>query len=303
MPPLTALARDNTLHRSDLGSHQTVSCPICFEQQQEVLLTCGHKSLRRCSRCDVVFLFPQPLPESLKDHFESGGTPGYGNLELSFEHNRNAVLSRVAAYVQTRKPAGQILDVGCATGYFLWRFFANPKWRKSAVELSHRSANIAASRNITVFPGTLAQADFPNDQFDIITVLDTFYYFSHPHADMAEIRRILRPDGLLLLELPLARGRIWRTTDPLGRLLSRSGKPLIESSDHLFYYGRKSVSLLLQSSGFIVEHIVPLPANRQPHLWRDVAYRLFWFFANACNVLSGSGIFLGPRFLVVASKS
>ncbi len=287
----------------EITSQHVASCPICFDKRQKILLTSADKTLRRCSRCDVVFLFPQPLPDSLEAHFESGGTPGFDNLKLSFEQNRDRVLSRVAAYLHNRRSTGHILDVGCATGYFLWKFFADSKWRKSAVELSHRSARIAGARNIDVFTGTLSEAHFPKDEFDVVTILDTFYYFSHPHSDLAEIRRILRPDGLLLLELPLARGRIWRTTDRLGRLLSRSRSPLLETSDHLFYYGRTSVSLLLTSAGFMIENIICLPANQQPQLWRDVTYRLFWLFARACNDLSRSGILLSPRFLVVASKS
>ena len=302
MSQLDTPESDAALNGYQAASEGSISCPICFDKHQEILLMSGGKSLRRCSRCDVVFLLPQPLPESLEAHFESGGVPGFDNMESTFEQNRDRVLSRVASYIQTRRTGGHILDVGCATGYFLWRFFADPKWRKRAVELSHYSAKIAASRAIAVFPGTLVQAGFQDDQFDIVTVLDAFYYFSQPRADLAEIRRILRRDGRLLLELPLSRGRIWRTTDHLGQLLSRSRKPLIDSSDHLFYYDRKSISILLESCGFRLEEILPLPANRQPDVWRDVAYRLFSLLATMCDMLSASTIFISPRFLVVASR-
>jgi hypothetical protein len=132
--------------------------------------------------------------------------------------------------------------------------------------------------------------------------LDTFYYFPQPQSDLSVLRRVLKSDGLLVVELPLATSRIFRTSNWAGRLLSRTRRPLLESSDHLFYYTPKSISLLLRRCGFRIDAIVPLPGNKQESLLQDVLYKIYYLFSRALHFLSGSHIFLAPRFMVVAGK-
>ena len=99
------------------------------------------------------------------------------------------------------------------------------------------------------------------------------------------------------------RTSIWRRSGVLGKLLSEARVPLLESSDHVFYYTPKSASILLENCGFEVEAIVTLPGNRQPHLFPELVRRAYSFFSQAVAVLSGSSLCLGPRFLVLARKS
>ena len=298
----TAALAGTTCGEHDLLAGGSLCCPICQHPEQEIVLAAGNKSLRRCSRCGVRFTHPQPSFAELEAHFEKGGNPGFGHLEASFERNRQRVLSRVASYIQARKQDGAILDFGCATGFFLSHFFADSRWTRSGVELSDRAAQIAATKGIDVFAGTLTQAALKDDLFDVITMLDAIFYLPHPQDELIEIRRILRPGGILIVELPLASGRIWRTSGRIGRLLSRTRQGLLESSDHVFYYDRKSINFLLERCGFVVKDVLALPANRQPELWRDLMYRLFSFGSSALSYVSGSKIFLGPRFLIAATK-
>jgi hypothetical protein len=132
-------------------------------------------------------------------------------------------------------------------------------------------------------------------------VLDAFYYFSHPASELAEFRRVLKADGLLVLELPWANTRIWRRK--LRRKLPNGSRtPLLRSSDHLYYYTPHSVSLLLKMRGFAVETIRPLPANRQERSVRDFFGKTYSLFSQLLWRLSASKIFLGPRFIVTARK-
>jgi SAM-dependent methyltransferase len=212
------------------------------------------------------------------------------------------VHKRVAKYIYTQKQCGEILDVGCATGIFLSQFFNKPVWRRLGVEISHRFAKIASTNNIEVSIGNVHNARFHKNRFDVITVLDTFCYFPDPQRELEEYCRILKPDGLLVLELSLASGCIWRASGRLGRLLSSARQPLLESSDHLFYYNPKSISLLLEKCGFIVHDILPLPANQQTRVLRNLFYTIYSLFASAVCFLSGSTLFFAPRFLVAAVR-
>jgi len=199
------------------------------------------------------------------------------------------------------KDGGTILDVGCATGLFLAGFLRNPRWQAWGIELSPWTGEQARRNGILVHIGDTHSANFAAGSFDVITVLDAFYYFSHPAWELAEFRRILKREGLLVLELPWANTRIWRRK--LGsKLLSNNHTPLLRSSDHLYYYTPQSVSLLLEKNGFAVETIRPLPANRQERTARDFLGKTYSFLSQMLWRLSASTIFLGPRFMVVARK-
>ncbi len=252
-------------------------------------------------RTGVHFVDPQPSPAALATHFESGEAAGANEFKTKFETNRQPVLSRVVNYIQTEKDGGSILDVGCATGVFLGAFAKNSRWRAWGVELSPWTAQQARRNGVLVHIGDTQSAKFADHSFDVITVLDAFYYFSHPASDLAEFRRVLKADGLLVVELPWANTRIWRRK--LGsKLPNGSRTPLLRSSDHLYYYTPRSVSLLLKMSGFVVETVRPLPANRQERVVRDLLGKTYSLFSQFLWRLSASKIFLGPRFIVAARK-
>jgi SAM-dependent methyltransferase len=277
-------------------------CPLCSALEQRTLAEYRGKSLRKCFHCGGSYVVPQPSPAELVAHFQEDNTDENG-LERKFELNRERVLSRVAHYIQRRRQQGTILDVGCATGLFLARFLRDPGWDAWGLELTSSVAEKAAERGVRIFRGDIQQAHFAENSFDVVSVLDALYYFPQPHRELAEFRRVLTPDGLLVLELPLATSRIWRTSRTLGRLLSGSRRPLLQSSDHLFYFTPKSVALLLARCGFRVEDILPLPGNRQAHLSRDLAVLAYSLASSLLHRASGASIFLGPRFLVAAAKT
>lgn len=275
---------------------------MCRGFGQQNLAEYKGKFLRKCLNCGVGYVFPQPSPAELLEHFQEDDTDER-DLERKFELNREKVLSRVADYIQHRRQRGTILDVGCATGLFLARFLRDPGWAAWGLELTPSVADKAAERGIRIFRGGIEEAHFDENSFDVISVLDALYYFPQPDRELAEFRRVLRPDGLLVLELPLATSRIWRTSRTLGKLLSGSRRPLLQSSDHLFYFTPRSVSLLLERCGFRVEDILPLPGNRQAYLPRDLAVRAYSLASSLLHRTSGASIFLGPRFLVAAAKA
>ena len=281
---------------------ETTICPLCARTGQKTVAEYQGKFLRRCRHCGGSYVFPQPSGTDLVAHFQDEGTDEQA-LECKFERNRDKVLSRVADYIQSRRQGGTILDVGCATGLFLARRFLNPNWDAWGLELSPTAAATSAARGIRVLRGDIHAAQFGEDSTDVISVLDAFYYFPDPARELAEFQRVLKRDGLLVLELPLAGSRIWRTSTALGRLLTGSRRPLLQTSDHLFYFTPKSVALLLARCGFRVQAILPLPGNRQASRLRELAFRAYSAGSSLLHSVSGGRVFLGPRFLVAAGKS
>ncbi|HUO24471.1 MAG TPA: class I SAM-dependent methyltransferase [Candidatus Aquilonibacter sp.] len=278
-------------------------CPLCLSPQTRTLFHDQGRRLDQCRSCGASFLVPQPFPSSVAARFQNENPALLNDLHRRFEKNRERVLRRVARQIQRRRTHGRILDVGCASGFFLARFFAESHWQRRGVELSPVKAQAAVEKCLQVHTGDVHSANFGPNGFDVVTVLDAFYYFPRPQVELGEFRRILSSEGLLALELPWAASRIWRRSGTPRRFLSDRRVPLLESSDHLFYYTPKAVTQLLEHCGFRVLAMIPLPGNRQESMVREMFCRTYSWLSQLMHWLSRGRCFLGPRFLVLAKKS
>jgi 2-polyprenyl-3-methyl-5-hydroxy-6-metoxy-1,4-benzoquinol methylase len=111
---------------------------------------------------------------------------------------------------------GRLLDVGCATGYFLNA--ARLDFEVSGVEPSRWAVDYARTRlHLNVTEGHLEAVDLPLEGFDVITMNDVIEHFSDPRAALERSAALLRPGGILYLVTPdigslsarVLRGRWW----------------------------------------------------------------------------------------------
>ena len=79
-------------------------------------------------------------------------------------------------------------------------------WNLFGVEVNEYAANLAREQGLDVRLGTLEQAHFPNDFFDVVTLWDVLEHLHDPAGCLQEIARILKPDGLLVIRVPNASG-------------------------------------------------------------------------------------------------
>jgi SAM-dependent methyltransferase len=276
-------------------------CPLCSNQYPTSVLSELHRSLQRCKACNVWWLDPIPGAEELAQYFKVSGPTDDSAAEAKFVVNRHGVLKLVAARLKDVVRGGRILDVGCAVGYFLSAFFLRDKdWEAHGIEVSPQSVGRAEARGIQMRTGTLVSAGYPDSYFDAVTILDTFCYFTDPHRELVEVQRILKPGGLLAIELPLANLRLWRTTTSIGRALTGTTRPRLQT-DHVFFYTPKALTRILSATNFEIRDIVPLPANVNTGLL-SVIYRTYSIAAVWLWKVTRGRIPAAPRFVLLAQS-
>ncbi len=99
----------------------------------------------------------------------------------------------------------RILDAGCGTGGFLAKLrAAHPKAALFGLEYAEGAASRAAAKaGAHVAAGTVNALPFPDGGFDAVVSLDVLCHDAvEEAAALAEFRRVLRPGGLLVLNLP-----------------------------------------------------------------------------------------------------
>jgi SAM-dependent methyltransferase len=118
-------------------------------------------------------------------------------------------MARWQRAVRLLPPGGKVLDVGCAFGYGT-RLIARTH-EVQGVDAS--PAFIARARRAAPsIPFTLAPAEalpFPDRSFDAVVLLDVLEHVAREGPVLAEVHRVLRPGGALILSVPHKGALAW----------------------------------------------------------------------------------------------
>ena len=118
-----------------------------------------------------------------------------------------------------------------------------------------------ANDGLTAYWGTLEDLAFPDASIEVIGIFDVLEHLEHPELVMSEIRRVLKPGGLLISTVPAHQ---WLFSD------------FDLSIGHFRRYSRKSLQELLIENGFASNKIqyiflgLVLPA----FVFRTIPYKL-----------------------------
>lgn len=235
---------------------QCTRCDLCGADDTEVLLAgdgWGQHlpvdiAMVRCRRCGLVYLNPRPAPEEIGAFYP----PDYGPFQGAIEDEPHAVMRwlrrrkladrrrLVERYAGRR--AGRVLDVGCSTGLFLHEM-ALAGWEAQGVELTPSAAAYARQRfGLDVFEGMLEEAPFADASFDTITFWDVLEHTYSPSATLAHVARLLKPGGLVAINIPN-----WDSPD---RRLFGPYWVGYDPPRHLYVFTRKTLGALLEQAGF-----------------------------------------------------
>ncbi len=93
----------------------------------------------------------------------------------------------------------RVLEVGCGTGAFAARLVGElPDAEVVAVDQSARLVELTASRKVEARVADAEDLPFADDSFDAVAALWMLYHVADLHRALAELRRVLRPGGLLV---------------------------------------------------------------------------------------------------------
>ncbi|HZS44672.1 MAG TPA: class I SAM-dependent methyltransferase [Blastocatellia bacterium] len=131
-----------------------------------------------------------------------------------------------------------ILDVGCGGGRTIQKMAAIATDGK-IYGVDYASGSVAASRaknsklieegRVEITNGSVSQLPFPDDKFDLVTAVETQYYWPDLVNDMREILRVLKPGGtLIIIAESYKSGKYDKLQGPVMKLLKSSSLGLKE---------------------------------------------------------------------------
>lgn len=223
----------------------TLPCNLCGRASGSPLVNTGEFEVVRCDFCGLAFVnraFASDELAALYDegYYNSDDERLYSNYlgeagkRISSSREKVAQLRRFAR-------GGRLLEVGCAAGFFLEA--AREHFDVEGVELSAFASDHA--RRVlghSVHTGTVFSAQFAAGSFDAVVLWDVIEHVADPRGLLAEIRRVLKPGGVIAL-----------TTGNIDSFIARrdlANWRLLAPPYHLFYFSTQTMRVMLGSLGF-----------------------------------------------------
>jgi SAM-dependent methyltransferase len=116
-------------------------------------------------------------------------------------------LAIVRGIIAQQTSSGYVLDVGCGTGGFLSTLPVGLE--RCGVEPSVAAAVMATGGGVSILGQTLEDLS-PQDQFDVITVIDVIEHVVNPAGLLDQLLPHLLPGGCLIVSTGDPSNRFWR---------------------------------------------------------------------------------------------
>jgi len=242
-------------------------CPLCggvaarqlFASHDQTGAAAGVWSVMRCQNCALPSLQPRPTQHELSAFYPPGYAPFAGPVEEVPGRMQRWLLRRHynlrCQVVRRAGPTGgRLLDIGCATGNFVQALGHDRRWQCLGSDLSRQALAVARRQGLMVWCSSGETACLAPESCDIVTLWEVIEHLPDPRAMLADIHRVLRPGGLLVLSTPNSasvQARLWRQY--------WAGW---EVPRHLQVFSLATLRRLLVETGFAITQRGALPMER-----------------------------------------
>ena len=201
---------------------------------------------------DLLATFPQPSPSALPQYYESedyiSHTDGKRSIfEKAYHFVKDIALKNKTRLIGTLHPQkGALLDIGAGTGDFL----AAAKvcgWSVIGTEPSDKARSIAKSKDIGLFDNT---SGLDHHSFDVITMWHVLEHVPDPEMQIKELKRLLKPDGTLIVAVPNFNSYDARHYGPFWAAY--------DVPRHLWHFSKTAINKLFAQESMVVRQVLPM---------------------------------------------
>ena len=240
--------------------HQ-VNCPLCEAQDYKTLYEPwvkvddpvklygaasgipGTQRLVRCRNCGMIYENPRYPDDVIFQGYALSEEMGHDSQFAMRAESFYRALGSLARLIPN--PGAQVLDIGTAGGAFL-EAARRYGYDATGLEPSHYLAAQAKARGLKIIEGTVYTQHLDEKSFDMICFWDVLEHVPNPKQDLIQIRKLLKPNGVLLINYP-----------DIGTWMAKlTGKKFWwVTSVHLHHFTRATIKKLCDMAGYEVFYI------------------------------------------------
>jgi 2-polyprenyl-3-methyl-5-hydroxy-6-metoxy-1,4-benzoquinol methylase len=203
-------------------------------------------SIKKCSKCDLIYSSPQPIPFNIQDHYgippENYWSTGYFEIEPGYFLQQINEAKELLPF----ENGMTALDVGAGlgkcmialgeAGFDAFGFEPSVPFYERAISKMHVNSD-------RLKLGMIEDVDYPENTFDFITFGAVFEHLYHPAACLEKALTWLAPGGLIHIEVPSSKHLIAKIIDTYFRIRGTNYVTHLSpmhSPFHLYEFGLKS---------------------------------------------------------------
>ncbi|WP_017318797.1 class I SAM-dependent methyltransferase [Mastigocladopsis repens] len=132
----------------------------------------------------------------------------YDRLADIYDRRWHSYVTDTLSFLNTwaeLSPQARVLDVACGTGEFEQVILAeNPTQSIIGVDISEKMLAIARHKcrnysNAVFQTASASLLPFADRTFDVVISANAFHYFDRPETALSEMKRVLKPDGRVII--------------------------------------------------------------------------------------------------------
>lgn len=195
---------------------------------------------------------PQPAIENLSRYYESDDyishTDGKRSLFEKLYHTikQKALRDKIKLVEGFNPKKGKLLDIGAGTGDFLVMAQKNG-WEIKGIEPSPKAKGTAETKGVSFVNGL---SELEGHSIDVITMWHVLEHVPDVEAQIAELKRIVKPEGTIIIAVPNYKsydaqhyGIFWAAYDV---------------PRHLWHFSKTAIKLLFAKQGMELVKILPM---------------------------------------------
>ena len=256
---------ENSTKTGKPAKHIERQCPACGSPKCAELEHYSHEEWKvvQCNNCDFVYLQNLPGYEAMVDDFAWEKTSTIETQRRIKSRPAGARLSRWSRWrlglfgrsqdkIGKYFPEGNILDIGCGSGNFIFGEQTTPY----GIEIS-RSLHALANKNMGEKGGYAIHAPavegatrFEDNFFDGVVMFSYLEHEQDPGKILKEVSRILKPGGKAYVRVP--------NFASINRKVMQKKWCGFRYPDHVNYFTPKSLRHMAKSTGLKFSLLDPL---------------------------------------------
>jgi len=226
-------------------------CPICLASAVSVVRLPVGIVVATCAGCGLLYQPHRPSHAELARLYSEVSYCAWGLDvdETIVQRMKAATFNTYLAVVEKYIGRGQLLDLGCGTGFLLECALARG-WDARGVELAPVAAQACRRRvgESRVFEGALEAAPYSAARFAAVTMFDYLEHVPDPRSTLTQVAALLRPGGIVALTTPYVGALSHRL---MGLRWSQF------KAEHLQYFSPRSLTQALVRTGFVPLKLAP----------------------------------------------
>lgn len=209
----------------------------------------GTWDIIECQNCGLGILNPLPTADEISSYYQDSF---YSKDEQKRFIPFVEFLRQTLGRLRTRglrkmfDSPGRILDYGAGAGHFI-DAMQSIGWEVASVDIANQEESRSQCRGLVVMDGERPRIEYPDNYFDAVSLWYVIEHVLSPRATIEEIRRVLKPDGVLLLAQ--------QDFSSLQASIFGPAWLILDPPRHLFQFNASNLSQLCNELGFSFEKI------------------------------------------------